>query len=172
MIGKEYSTMVNQQNSQIEFIAPLTGAWEFMPNLGVFIPEWRKDLLELIRISHINNWDIGINFRKQLQEYKKAIVVTDLNQIILWTSSYFKEMTGYEREEAIGKRPSFLQGENTSSVTREKIRNAIRNREIAIEELVNYKKDGTPYNCLVKIIPVYNHDKKLVNFIALEKDVN
>ncbi|WP_181452643.1 MULTISPECIES: PAS domain-containing protein [Algoriphagus] len=44
----------------------------------------------------------------------KAIVLTDPSQFIIWVNSGFAQMTGYSRKYAVGKKPTFLQGKNTS----------------------------------------------------------
>ena len=38
-------------------------------------------------------------------------------------------------------------------------------------KLINYRKDGEPYWCDVRIEPIFNEQQKLVNFIAFEEEI-
>ena len=80
-------------------------------------------------------------------------------------------MAIYTAEEVLGKRPSFLQGENTSSKTKQIIADKIRNFEPAEARLLNYRKDGKPYLCYVKIQAIRNQAGSYSHFLAIEKNV-
>lgn len=99
-----------------------------------------------------------------------AIVITDNNQVIKWVSSGFYNMTGYSFEEAVNKKPSFLQGPNTKSSTRDRIKQSIKKEQMVIETIVNYRKSGIEYDCEIHIEPVFNKERKLIHFIAFEKE--
>jgi len=106
-----------------------------------------------------------------LQEFE-AIVVTTLDQKIVWTSRGFKKMTGYTPSFARHKQPSFLQGEATDPVVRASIRAALRDFKHITGTLVNYRKDGTSYRCQVSIQPVRNSGGAVVHFMALERSLD
>lgn len=123
----------------------------------------------LLDIFRQRGWvfDLDIILTKNYQ----AIVLTNPKQQILWVSEGFREMTGYPKSFALGRRPSFLQGRNTS----ESSRNAIRaNLSLGVpftERLVNYKKDRTEYICEVNIYPIRDYQNELSAFLALESEV-
>ncbi|WP_247235208.1 PAS domain-containing protein [Telluribacter sp. SYSU D00476] len=108
--------------------------------------------------------------RPYLAGRKKAVVVTDLSQQIIWTSQGFTRMTGYTFCEVFKKRPSFLQGEMTQPEIRGKIRECLAEREQFKGSIINYRKSGQFYTCDVHIIPVFNAKQELMNFIALEQE--
>jgi PAS domain S-box-containing protein len=101
-----------------------------------------------------------------------TIVVTTLDQKIVWASRGFKKMTGYTPSYARHKRPSFLQGEATQPDVRAAIREALREFRSITDTLINYRKDGTPYRCEVSIAPVQNHNGQVVHFMALERSLD
>lgn len=101
-----------------------------------------------------------------------SIVLTDINERIVWTSPGFKSMTGYSQTFAIGKKPNFLQGKNTDENVKNKIRSAIDQRMPVEGTLVNYRRNGTPYHCYVNIIPLLSPSGDLENFVAFEQEVN
>ena len=78
-------------------------------------------------------------------------------------------MTGYSKKYALHKTPSFLQGEATQGLTRNRIRKKLELLKPFTEVIVNYRKDNTPYKCEVKIIPLYKD--KVTHFLAIEKKV-
>jgi PAS domain S-box-containing protein len=106
-----------------------------------------------------------------LREFE-AIVVTTLDQKIVWVSRGFKKMTGYTPSFARHKRPSFLQGEATDPAVRASIRTALGDFKHITETLVNYRKDGTSYDCQVSIQPVRNGSGTVVHFMALERSLD
>jgi len=127
----------------------------------------REDIKALEQFKSTHNWVLDPTF--VTSEDYTTIVITDTNQCIQWVNPGFKEMTGYTKKEAIGKHPKFLQGEQTSTVTKEEIRDKISKKESVSKQLLNYKKDGTTYLCDIKIIPLYNNNQEVTHFMALEK---
>ena len=77
-------------------------------------------------------------------------------------------MNGYKPSEVIGKTPQMFQGKDTSADTRKMIKSAIIQRLPFEAVILNYCKNGEPYNCHINAFPIFNHKKILVNFIAFE----
>lgn len=100
-----------------------------------------------------------------------ALVVTDLNQKILWASIGFERMTGYKPAEVIGLKPSLLQGTKTEPSTKRKIKKAISNLKGLETALINYKKDGTEYLCHIRIIPLHRENQQVTHFLAVESSI-
>lgn len=99
----------------------------------------------------------------------EALIITDIEQKILWVNDGFTEMTGYTKKHALNRTPNFLQGKNTQITAKKSIRKKLDNREPFTEIITNYKKDNTPYECEVQIIPMYSD--KVTHFLAIEKQV-
>jgi len=89
---------------------------------------------------------------------------------LMATKNMYK-MNGYQSGEVIGKTPKMFQGEATSSQSKKEIRTAIDNLVAFETNIVNYKKDGSLYNCHIEGFPVFNKRGRLVNFIAIENEV-
>ncbi len=97
-----------------------------------------------------------------------ALIICDLQQAdmpIIYASEPFFELTGYSRQEVISRNCRFLQAPSGNvakgshrpnvdpAVLRKIARAAAHNAEIQVEVL-NYKKDGTPFTNLLTMIPV------------------
>ncbi|QTE23779.1 PAS domain-containing protein [Polaribacter cellanae] len=111
-----------------------------------------------------NNFDTLFN-----EQNFEAIVITDIHQNIVWVNEGFTKMTGFSKNYALKKTPSFLQGKETSVETKKRIREKIVKNTPFSDIIINYKKDKTPYKCKLKIFPLYNEET--THFIALEKSV-
>ncbi len=99
----------------------------------------------------------------------EAIVLTDFLEKIMWVNEGFTKMTGYSKNFATNKYPSFLQGEMTSIEKRREIKSNIQRKEPFEMSIINYKKDKTPYACKVQIFPLYSNE--VTHYIALETQI-
>lgn len=124
---------------------------------------------QLNNFSKRNAWKVEWDIEKHLLVEQKVILVTDLSVLIRFASQNINEMNGYEAAEVIGKSPKIFQGKNSSIQTQSEIREAIIKRIPFSGAIINYRKDGTPYNCMLEEYPVWNKKGHLVNFIAFEK---
>ncbi len=104
-------------------------------------------------------------------ETDNAVIISDANGLIEYVNNGFYRLTGWQLEEVKGKKPgSFLQGEETDQRTVGVIRQKLKNREAFYDEILNYKKNGTPYWTSLSINPVFK-EGNLVNFIAVQADI-
>ena len=142
------------------------GIQDFMDNCL----EINQDLKFIYRFRESNGWESQFDFRKILTE-GHCLVLTDPRQLISWVSYNFQEMTGYTREEVIGARPNFLQGPETSPEIRAFIKEELKAHRNVKAEIVNYKKNGEPYLCRLRIHPIFDTRGKLVNYLAEERAV-
>lgn len=104
----------------------------------------------------IPNFDISQNLGA-LVDKKIAFCLSDRSTLgcpIIQVSPEFSAMTGYAAEECIGRNCKFLQGEDTERATIEKLRKAIANLEEVQVVILNYKKDGTKFWNMLRVMPV------------------
>jgi diguanylate cyclase (GGDEF)-like protein/PAS domain S-box-containing protein len=90
---------------------------------------------------------------------------------IVYVNSAFEHITGYDRDEVIGRSPRFLQGPETSRAELDRIRHAIDHREPVRTEVVNYTRSGKPYWLEIDIAPLLDADGRATHFVAVERDV-
>ncbi|UZJ57617.1 hypothetical protein CBS101457_006937 [Exobasidium rhododendri] len=93
------------------------------------------------------------------------------NPIIL-VSPGFEKVTGYPRRQIIGRNCRFLQGPGTSPESIQRIRRKLKIGESCTELLVNYRVDGTPFICLLTIIPIHDSTGSLMYFIGGQTNVS
>lgn len=109
------------------------------------------------------NWDLPSILRDEV------VIVTDANLRIVFASHNLSKMNGYVEEEVLGKSPKMFQGEVTNKRTSREIKKAIESHEPFENVVMNYKKNGDVYACLIKGYPVFNNKGELSHYIAFEK---
>jgi PAS domain S-box-containing protein len=106
------------------------------------------------------------------RETTNAVVITDRDGRIIWVNSGFTNITGYGFREAMGKTPgSFLQGPKTDLQTVAYMRERIRNQQPFEVEIINYSKEGKEYWLRIQCQPIFNKDRELEQFFAIETDI-
>ena len=91
---------------------------------------------------------------------------------IVYVSRGFERMTGYTKDEVLGRSPRFLQGERTSRADLDRVRAALKAGEEVDATTVNYKKDGTPFWIEWSIVPVRDETGTLKHWVAVQRDVS
>ncbi len=103
-----------------------------------------------------------------------GITITDSTQEdnpLIYVNRGFTELTGYEREECLGRNCRFLQGENTDPATVARIREAIDAQQPISVEFRNYRKNGTEFWNQLHVAPVRTDDGELLNYVGFQQDV-
>ena len=166
----EYKKVQKHLKPSGRVIPPLL-CWEF------YYPAYQKrmreieinaDLRALHKYSNKFNWRIDLD--KMLNAFPyDALILTDKTKNILWVNNGFTEMTGYPKSQAINRDPGFLQGEKTSKAVILKIRDKIQQTKPFKTEIINYRKDGSIYNCEIRFFPLIGENS--LHFLALERVV-
>jgi PAS domain S-box-containing protein len=87
-------------------------------------------------------------------EYHTHVHTSVVHSPIVFASDQFLELTGYAREEVLGRNCRFLQGPDTDPKTVQEIRDAIANNREIMVKILNYKKDGKPFWNLFTLAPI------------------
>ena len=153
-----------------KIISPLASFNYHLENYNGLIKSFRKNK----DISHIGSilndcYTSELTSKIFVEDYD-ALVLTDKSQKIVWVNDGFNDMTGYTKKFAIGKKPSFLQGDKTSVKVKKQLREELAFNHTFSGSILNYRKNGELYLCKINILPIYNLDEKLKYFIAIEKD--
>jgi PAS domain S-box-containing protein len=107
-----------------------------------------------------------------LEAAASAIVITDRGGKIQWMNPAFGRLTGYSREEAIGKDAGALirSGRQDAAFYRE-LWDTILAGRVWRGQLVNKRKDGEQYTEEMTITPVLDDSRRVNCFIAIKDDV-
>jgi len=106
-----------------------------------------------------------------LESAANAIVITDRDGRIVWVNQAFTTMTGYSKEEVLGKNP-LNSGEQPESYYAQ-LWSTISSGKVWQGEIANRRKDGTAYTEEMTITPVTQHvgNAACTHFVAIKQDV-
>jgi len=90
---------------------------------------------------------------------------------MVYANPAFSEITGYTHSEIVGHSWHVLHGENTSPEAVEAIERGLRHQTEINVELINYRKDGTPFWNHLRVSPVFDADGLCTHFIGHQQDI-
>lgn len=90
---------------------------------------------------------------------------------LIFINDGFQHLTGYSREEVLGKNCRFLQGPDTNPAVVKKLRASVRDGEPCVVQLLNYRKDGKPFWNRLSISPVKGPDGQVLRYIGIQSEV-
>lgn len=162
----EKSVAAVQQGTQIGKMPLLS--WDLYSVFFRSLIGAQHDLSLLNQLSKVYKWNLQLDLKDELNT-NDAILVTNANLQIVFASYGIANMSGYQPSEVVGNSPKMFQGTGTSAEKRAEINNAISVRKPFEATLVNYRKNGEPYDCHIRSFPIFNKKGELTHFIALEK---
>nr|WP_281419627.1 histidine kinase famiy protein [Falsiroseomonas tokyonensis] len=119
----------------------------------------------------MNSGDV---FFAAIEMTRMPMIVTDPNQPdnpVVFANPAFQRMTGYTAEDVLGRNCRFLQGKDTDPLQVAQIRQAVAARTDLAIELLNYRKDGTPFWNALFVSPVFGSDGSLLYYFGSQLDV-
>jgi|GEM_PF-182809 len=129
----------------------------------------QSDLQTLSALRQEHSWQIDLD--ALLQPSYDALVLTTPDRIIRWANAGFEAMTGYSPGYMTGKTALLLQGEQTNPQVRKKISRQLQAAVPFTETIVNYRRNQEAYDCEIQIIPLFNAERLLTHFLALETEI-
>ena len=104
----------------------------------------------------------------------EGITISDVRQPdspIVYANEGFDRLTGYPVEAAVGRNCRFLQGEDTDPETIAELREAQRRGEPCTVDILNYRRNGTPFWNRLSITPVRDADGELTHYVGVQSDI-
>tara|TARA_B100001971_G_scaffold84647_1_gene78010 strand:+ start:124448 stop:126010 length:1563 start_codon:yes stop_codon:yes gene_type:complete len=101
-----------------------------------------------------------------------SLVIVDMkskNKDCVYVNQKFLEKTGYEAGEVIGKNLNLLQGKLTHEKSILAMRDSFKKKIICCHDVVNYKKDGSPFLNRLIMCPFEKDDE--FYYIGLQNDI-
>jgi two-component system cell cycle sensor histidine kinase/response regulator CckA len=146
----------------------LTTLAEIAPSISIALERFaqqrgrQRDLAELQMLD------------RAIRAVSQGIVITDPHlpdHPIIYASPGFERLSGYSVDEAVGKNCRFLRGPGTDPASVASVRDAIRDGRACSVEMLNYRKDGTPFWNQLIISPIRDAEGHLTNFVGVQTDV-
>ncbi|MES9831320.1 MAG: nitrogen fixation negative regulator NifL [Candidatus Thiodiazotropha sp. DIVDIV] len=110
-------------------------------------------------------------FFESVEQAPIAISITDPTARILYVNSAFEILTGYTREEVIGKNESVLSSKSTPESIYQDLWETIHRNEVWHGTLVNHRKSSEEYLAELIISPVNNSKGQTAYFLGMHRDI-
>ncbi len=106
-----------------------------------------------------------------VEQSPESIVITNLAAEIEYVNAAFTRLSGYSREEVLGKNPRILQSGKTPRETHAAMWKALRQNQSWTGEFCNKSKDGREYVEFVTIAPIHQADGAVSHYLAIKQDI-
>jgi PAS domain S-box-containing protein len=125
-------------------------------------------------ITHVKATETLLRLRTEAVEVAlNPVLIVDVRQPdmgIIYANAAFERLTGYRRDEVLGRNCRFLQEEDRDQPGLEILRTAIRQGHDASVLLRNYRKDGSLFWNELSVAPVRDARNQLTHFIGVLHD--
>lgn len=113
-------------------------------------------------------------FKRVYEASMDGIIISDATRPdmpIVYCNPAFLKLTGYPKDEVLGRNCRFLQNGETGQQGLTKIRRALNDGTSCRVVLRNYRKDGELFFNYLSIFPLHNDKGELTHFIGVQHDV-
>ncbi len=108
---------------------------------------------------------------KAIEQVEDVIIITDAKANIQYTNPSFEKVTGFKRDEVIGKNPRILQSGAHEDSMYKHMWQTLESGETWNGKIINKKKDHSFINIESTITPIKNRQGEINNYIAVQRDV-
>ena len=120
----------------------------------------------------IKETELQLKLSTAVEQSANTVIITDIEGRIEYVNEKFVQLTGYTKEEAIGRTPRFLKSGKQTTAFYTKLWKTIKAGKQWFGEFQNLKKNDEIYWESATISPIHNKEGKLINFIALKEDIS
>jgi PAS domain S-box-containing protein len=109
-----------------------------------------------------------------LANIDQGIVVADAlrpDWPIEYVNAGFTRITGYREDEVLGRNCRFLQSPDSDPAARAALRHAIERGESAAVEILNHRRDGSPFWALISVSPLRDARGAVIKYVAVQRDL-
>jgi len=110
-------------------------------------------------------------FMAAIGQVAEAIFMTDDQGNIQFVNPAFERMSGYSREESVGRNPCFLKSGEQSDQFYKDLWDTISDGRTWAGRIVDKSRDGTLYTLNTSISPVRDAAGRIVNYVAVQRDI-
>lgn len=87
-------------------------------------------------------------------------------------NSAFCALTGYPEAEVVGRNCRFLAGDGAEPWISDQIRRAVAERRSVLVDILNFRRDGSPFRNGVMIAPLFDDEGQLAFFLGSQVDLS
>ncbi len=113
------------------------------------------------------------NYSEFLKAINGIVIIskTDLKGDITYTNEAFEKISGYKREELLGKSHNIVRNPDIDALVFKDLWDTIQKGNIWHGELSNRAKDGSIYYIKTHIFPMFDQKHNIVEYLAIREDI-
>ncbi len=134
------------------------------------------------KVIGVSGYSIDITDRKKsefqlklqnaaFESFSLALMITNVDGIIQWVNPAFCNLTGYNPEEILGKKPTIVKSDFHSQEFYQSMWKHLLTGKVWTGEMMNKRKDGSNYFEEQTITPVFDESGAITRFIAIKIDI-
>ena len=124
-----------------------------------------------LRVEHERASQQLLKLSRAVEQSPESIAIADLDGTIEYVNDAFLQVTGYSREEVIGRNPRFLQSGKTPREAYVGLWEAMGRGQSWQGEFLDRKKDGSEYVEWARIAPIRQPDGPITHYVAVKEDI-
>lgn len=139
---------------------------------------FNEDNIPIKMVGYITDTHEWKTAEEQLKIYYKGIeynyamiVITNLDGNIVYANKKFEQVTGYEKDEILGKSLNILASGLNEKNVYDEMWETLKNKKDWQGEFINKKKNGDLYHEKNLISPILNDKKDIIYYIAIKEDI-
>lgn len=132
------------------------------------------DLVSLA-VERERNRESLLILKRSVEASVNGVTIADMRQPdmpLIYVNEAFERITGYSRDEVLGRNCRFLQGSDTDEQALAELRQALVECREASVTLLNYRKDGTPFWNNLFMAPVRDGAGTVTHFVGVQHDIS
>ncbi len=106
-----------------------------------------------------------------LEQSLESIIITDLEAKIIYVNPAFEKITGYKKDEVIGKKPNVLKSGMHDEKYYQKLWDRLSNGDSWEGTFVNRRKNGDLFKERTVIFPIKDARGNIINYAAVKRDI-
>ncbi len=143
--------------------------------IGLFVIVWKQTYATRRALEQASQAEQrNALFATAIEATTAGVIISDPglpDNPVVFVNQAFIDITGYSREEIIGRNCRILQGIHTDKEVAREISDKVKKNAPVSATILNYRKDGTQFWNDLKINSVYNKQGEVINHIALQSDI-
>lgn len=165
IIEKGYDSFITKHVTKSGELIDIDASVTYIPFTEQFfvfikdISDRKRIEKEILKLSHA------------IEQSPASIIVTDLEGNIEYVNPKLLEITGYSKEELIGKNPRLFNSGEKSKEEYNTLWETISSGREWFGEFHNKKKNGGLYWESASISPIFNEREEIINYVAVKEDI-
>jgi PAS domain S-box-containing protein len=121
--------------------------------------------------AHRNADDTVRRLSNAVEQTADAIYITDRNGVVEYVNPGFERITGYAKEEVLGRTPALLRSGRHDAAHYRELWSTVLSGEVFRGTMINRRRNGEIYYAEMTITPIKDPADEVTHFVAVGKDM-